>query len=67
MSEEAKVMVPEYAITIAKLNPEDGKVIFQASAGANSLDQFTKTDLVKFVKHFKAQMDEIDAGKVAHD
>jgi hypothetical protein len=47
--------IPTYAITIAKLD-KDGKAIFQASAGASSLDLFTKTDMMKFIKHFKKQL-----------
>lgn len=47
--------IPQYAITIAKLD-KDGKTIFNASAGASSLDLFTKTDMMKFIRHFKKQL-----------
>lgn len=53
-----KEQIPKYAITIARLDSK-GKTLFHSVAGANDLDMFTKTDLMKFVKHFK-QLDQAD-------
>lgn len=55
--------VPHYAITIAKLD-DDGRTVFQASAGAESLDLFTKTDLMKFIAHFKKQLEKVEASPI---
>lgn len=51
--------LPKYAITIARIDKK-GKTLFQTSAGADDLDLFTKTDLLKFIKHFKKQMQEVE-------
>lgn len=51
--------IPSYAITIAKLD-KAGKTIFQSSAGASSLDLFSKTDIMKFIKHFKSQLEVVE-------
>lgn len=51
--------LPKYAITLARIDKK-GKTLFQTSAGADDLDLFTKTDLMKFIKHFKKQMAEVE-------
>lgn len=43
--------VPRYRITM-----QDGVTGVQISAGTDDLNLFTKTDLMKFVKHFKQQI-----------
>ncbi len=51
--------LPKYAITLARID-KNGKTLFLTSAGADDLDLFTKTDLLKFIKHFKKQMEEVE-------